>query len=198
MIDLVGSDFRLTSATNGVWFDIVGQGKRLRLAWTIAGSEQGWLALDRNQNGRIDDGIELFGNHTPQPLSTDPSGFRALAVYDNHSNGGNGDGEVSELDEIYGRLVLWVDRNHDGVSQPSELLKLREAGIASISLAYVPARRKDKYGNEFRYRTRVTPLRASRVSKSAWDIFLSATSSLQMPTSQLSWSSFGEGASHNE
>jgi hypothetical protein len=110
-----------------------------------------------------DDGAELFGNRTPQPLSLTPNGFDALRVYD-----GNGDDLISSEDAIYAELLLWRDINHNGVSEPVELTSLSASGISSLSLAYRESRRKDRHGNEFRYRAAVT----GTGSKFAYDVFL--------------------------
>jgi len=152
---------------------MIGSGRRIKVAWTVPNGDQGWLALDRNGNGVIDDGTELFGNHTPQPLSDDPNGFRALAVYDSAEQGGNGDGVISAADSIYSRLRVWIDRNHDGVSQPDEIKTQADVGITEIYLSYQIVQRRDRYGNVFRYRSRVTGASGDR---SAWDVFLSAAS----------------------
>ena len=184
LIDLDGGQFELTDAQRGVWFDITATKHSMKIAWTVRGSQQAWLALDRNGNGLIDDGGELFGNHTPQPLSTDPSGFRALAVYDTAINGGNGDGQISKADRVFSQLRLWRDLNHDGISQPEELLTLSQSGIIALSLNFVTSNRTDKFGNVFRYRARVIDTKDSNVGRYAWDVYLSVASPVstkQMP-----------------
>jgi hypothetical protein len=163
----------LTDAAHGVQFDITNTGVPLQIAWT-ANANNAWLVLDRNGNGVINSGAELFGNFTSQPSSPHPNGFAALAIYDDPKNGGNGDGVIDARDNIFSLLRLWVDASHDGISQPEELHTLPELGIYSISLDYSLSERKDEYGNLFRYRARVNQglQGASDVGKTAYDVFL--------------------------
>jgi hypothetical protein len=91
VIDTDGSGFRLTSASGGVYFDFYGNGHPIQIAWTAPGSANGWLALVR-PGTTITSGQQLFGNITPQPPSSDPNGFLALAVYDRPDQGGTGTG----------------------------------------------------------------------------------------------------------
>ncbi len=167
IIDLTGDGFFLTSAANGVKFDIANTGTPLQIAWTANGNNA-FLVLDRNGNGVINSGAELFGNFTPQPASDHPNGFLALAQYDS-----NGDGVIDAQDPIYSRLRLWVDANHDGISQPGELHTLPEMGVFSISLNYSLSTRTDEFGNVFRYKAKINQgLNGnSDVGKKAYDVF---------------------------
>ncbi len=124
IIDLDNNGYDLTDAANGVRFDLAGDGKRRQWSWTARGSDEAFLVLDRNGDGRITSGLELFGNFTEQPVTEEPNGFTALAIFD-----ANGDGWINANDPIYQRLQLWIDSNHNGVSQPHELFSLNEKGV---------------------------------------------------------------------
>ena len=129
----------------------------VQIAWTEKGSHNAFLALDRNGDGKITSGKDLFGNFTSQPSSDHPNGFWALKEFDKPENGGNGDNFIDERDEVYSKLRLWIDENHDGVAQASELHTLPELGVYAISLDYYESRRRDDFGNQFRYKAKVNP-----------------------------------------
>ena len=138
---------------------------------TQPGSDTAFLVFDRNGNGRIDDATELFSNVSPQPAATGRNGLKALAQYDLPENGGNGDGVIDSHDAIFSLLRLWIDANHDGISQPQELHTLAEMGVFSISLNYQRTHRQDEFGNIFLFQTQVNPGGKSDIARKAYDVF---------------------------
>lgn len=119
VLDLDGDGLETSGLIAGQVFDIDGDGRAERVS--VASGGDAFLALDRDGNGRIDDGRELFGDQNGAE-----SGFAELARHD-----GNGDGRIDALDPVYSRLSLL---RFDGDDQVID--SLAEAGIASIELAY--------------------------------------------------------------
>ncbi len=140
VLDMGGNGFRFTDlAIDPVMFDIDNDGDLELMAWTEAGSDDAFLVFDRNDNNEVDDGSELFGNHTMM-LSGDPAvnGFVALMELDLPDWGGNADGILSKDDEQYKKLALWIDEDHDGQSDKGEVKKLKkEIEVIDLEYTYV-------------------------------------------------------------
>ena len=173
VVDVAGNGFDLTDAANGVFFDLNGDGESgHKISWTATNSDDAWLVLDRNNNGMIDNGHELFGNLTTQPLVDNPHGFLALAEFDKPANGGNGDDIIDSRDSVFPRLRLWQDVNHNGFSEQSELHTVASLGLAKFELKWRESKRTDENGNQFKYRAKVKDVHGEQVGRWAWDVFL--------------------------
>jgi hypothetical protein len=140
------SQFTLTSIENGVDFDIDADGHLDRVAWTAPDSDVAFLAIDRDEDGRITNGAELIGDRTVAGAGSVPNALLQLA---------GPPGQRASLDvetPVFSKLILWWDTNHNGVSEAAEM-RPAEQDLASIGIGYEPHRRTDGFGNQSRYRS---------------------------------------------
>lgn len=153
ILDLAGDGFALTGLDEAVAFDIDADGIREFIGWVSnVPNMDAFLVLDRNENGIVDDGSELFGNATPLIRGgIAEHGFEALAEWDRIENGGNFDGAISAHDAVFERLWLWQDIDHDGWSDAGELIRLRKAGVLRIGTNFVETPDVDEHGNLLRF-----------------------------------------------
>jgi hypothetical protein len=116
--------------TRGVHFDLDNNGFAETTSW-IAPTD-GLLVFDKNANGKIEGGAELFGSET-KLLNGQfaQNGFEALAEYDL-----NADGKINNVDAIFSQLRIWQDANSNGITDAGELLTLQAANIASLNARY--------------------------------------------------------------
>jgi hypothetical protein len=128
VLDLAGTGIHTSAASQGVSFDLAATGSASRTGWIAEGSAL--LALDRNHDGVINDGSELFGIGTRMADGTRAAnGYAALAQLD-----GNHDGVISAADAAFKDLRVWVDANHDGKTDAGELKSLADVGVVSLDL----------------------------------------------------------------
>ncbi len=127
IFDLDNDGFSIIDKSEGAYFDKDNNGFRERIDWT---KTDAFLALDRNNNGKIDNGTELFGDTTyiNGEDKYAENGFAALKQYDE-----NDDGIIDSNDSVFGDLRLWLDENGDGISQSSELSTLADHNITAIT-----------------------------------------------------------------
>ena len=152
-LDLQGNGFKLTGPRPPVYFDLNADGEADHTSWTRVETKDGFLVLDRNQNGVIENGVELFGTAAPLLLSSARPlhGYEVLAEFDDPILGGNGDQVIDQHDAIFAHLGVWLDKNRDAVTQEGEVVSLAEAGVEGISLAYFESDETDQWGNEFKW-----------------------------------------------
>lgn len=133
VLDLDGDGIESIAANGAVLFDHDGDLVSSGTGWVSP--DDGILVLDKNGNGVIDDGTELFGDGNPDSVRglNDPAdlsaGIIALRKYDS-----NNDGNLDANDSAYTAIKVWRDLNQDGISQADELFSLSAVGIQSINL----------------------------------------------------------------
>jgi trimeric autotransporter adhesin len=128
VLDLDFDGVRTVAASHGVNFDITATGRTSQVGW--ASPTDGLLVMDRNHDGLINDGSELFGSATRLASGERAGdGFRALAELD-----ADRDGRITSADAHWKDLQLWIDANQNGVTDAGELKSLDEQGISSLNL----------------------------------------------------------------
>lgn len=133
VLDLDGDGIEITPLTGAITFDHNADGIATGTAWVQP--DDGLLVFDRNGDGRIDSGRELFGNHTwLQEGTMARDGYAALGWLDSHQ-----DGVLDARDVEFRWLQVWRDLDQDGVTDDGELQGLDQLGISSISLAQTPS-----------------------------------------------------------
>jgi len=131
-LDGDGAISLIADKDGSVYFDHDCDGVAFRSSWVSP--NDGILVFDRNGDGLINNGSELFGNFTPlsngtanSNLATD--GFNALSDFDTNS-----DGIIDINDTEFENLKIWQDLNSNGITDDGELKTLSELEIASINL----------------------------------------------------------------
>ena len=128
VLDLDGNGIQTLSVDAGVRFDMLAGGQAVQTGWV--GSGDGLLVMDRNLDGAINDGSELFGSSTALTDGTKAvDGYQALAQLDT-----NHDGVISSADAQFSQLGVWIDGNADGLSSAGEVKSLAQLNISQLSL----------------------------------------------------------------
>jgi Ca2+-binding RTX toxin-like protein len=124
VLDLNGDGIHKTSKEqSGVGFDVDDSGFLKGTAWI--GNDDAFLALDRNYNGHVDSGKELFSNGT---VSLDKRGLAGMSWVDS-----NYDGRLNAADPVFNELRLWRDANQDGAVDAGEQTTLAQNGVTSLN-----------------------------------------------------------------
>ena len=132
VFDLGGDGIATVSLEeSNAFFDLDNNGFAEKTSWV--GAKEGLLAYDKNGDGIINGGNELFGDRTlmKDGKTLASSGFAALTEYDD-----NKDGKIDSNDVIYALLRIWQDSDGDGIASAGELRRLVDLGIVSIGLSY--------------------------------------------------------------
>ena len=141
VLDLDKDGIETRALTGGAYFDHDKNGFAEKTGWVS--SDDGLLALDRNGNGTIDDGGEIFGNNTLLGNGQKATnGFAALVELDE-----NLDGKIDNSDAAFSQLKVWQDTDGNGLSTSDELRTLTDLGIKSIGTGFTASTSVDANGN---------------------------------------------------
>ena len=150
ILDLDGDGIETRSSHSGVFFDHDGNLFAESTGWV--GTDDGLLVFDKNTNGVIENGNELFGNNTQlSDGSLAENGYIALQELDD-----NQDGLINNMDAAWQQLNVWQDKNGNAQADAGELLSLEEAGIISIGTQYNHSTYIDAQGNAHKQVSNIT------------------------------------------
>lgn len=171
VIDTTGEGFFLTSKQQGVEFEASLGSPLQQMSWTDPKHHTAFLVRP-NADGSVSSiAGNMFGNLSPQPSSSEPNGYAALAYWAAQE----GCGKISWLDSscpaVWQQLKLWHDANQDGVAQPEELQTLEEAGVYGISLESHENAYIDEYGNRFEFEAKIKDSDGHEADR-CYDVFL--------------------------
>jgi Ca2+-binding RTX toxin-like protein len=148
ILDLDNDGIETHGLDAAIHFDHDGNRFAELTGWVAA--DDGLLVLDRNRNGMIDSGAELFGNHTLGPNgSRAANGFIALSALDT-----NRDLIINAQDAAWQELAIWQDRNGNALSEIDELKPIHQFDIIELNLNYQNQPWLDEHGNTHRETSR--------------------------------------------
>jgi hypothetical protein len=140
--------FPFTPVDKGVRFDIDADGDLEQVSWTEPGTDVAFLAIDADNDGAITSGRELIGRYAVAGVTGSADALGALA---RNAAGGRVHAALDSEHPLFPRVLFWIDFNHNGVSEPSELDPV-SGSVADIGLGFRPHHRRDRFGNESRFR----------------------------------------------
>lgn len=171
------SKLQLSNPFQGVLFDIFGDnfsGGKFRVSWPLD-DNFGFLVLP-NKDGQVPSIHELFGDGTLGPDGYMAlNGYDALEKYDGLLSPGvfslgQRNKVIDKNDVVFSKLRIWLDKNHNGVAEASELTSLDQSGIRAISLRYDSKySEKDEFGNIIAFKSKIVSSDGSdRVMFNLW------------------------------
>ncbi len=150
IIDLDGDGIETLPIERGIFFDHNGDYFAENTGWVAP--DDGLLVIDRDGNGLIDNGSELFGNNSIlQSGKLAANGYQALQELDE-----NQDGILDSNDALWQQLRIWQDSNSNGVVDNDELLSMDDAGVLSLSTEYSNSTYIDEHGNAHKQQGSIT------------------------------------------
>ncbi len=164
ILDLNGNGIMTTTVENGTYFDFKEDGFKEKTAWADNGD--GILVYDIDGNGTIDNAGELFGDRTLLANGTYArNGYEAIKQYDTDKNG-----QINADDEIFNKLMVWMDADNDGITDKGELKSLTDLQVQSIGIAYTQTSITDANGNTILGQTDVTLTDGSKISMATFNL----------------------------
>ena len=167
IIDMNNDGFQFGGKQNSVWFDLYADDNPIKLQWVFKNQDDAFLVMDLNDDGRVADGSELFGNGTEMITSGEKArnGFVALAQYDTALLGGNDDGFIDAADGIWDYLYLWTDRNSNGHSEPGEWASVSASGLTRLgTIPTENLKTTDRFNNWLRFWSTATKQRNGKTT----------------------------------